>query len=247
MIEKNKKIDLLAFQRGLNEQFLQVLEDKKKKKSENEDVSSDLGLIDSVDEYQFLFPLKELKNISSDNKVETIPLTKSWILGFNQIYGEVYTILNFKKIINYLLFNQLDDDNSTINKDSNIVYIKSYNESKFALSINKLELKYTTSLVLLYSCELLNENYIWKKINKIDSNVDIQNITKKQLEVLENLVVENKHYNGNILFNDKELLAEKKLLWLLVSNVYYDKDNNNLVFMVDINKLTKLLNTISPF
>ena len=88
--KKKKKVDLLGFQQGLNNQFLEIFHNKQSGLNfDIDDNSADLGLEAAASGFKFFIPLKNLKTISMDNSFESIVLTKSWVVGFNQLRGEI--------------------------------------------------------------------------------------------------------------------------------------------------------------
>jgi chemotaxis signal transduction protein len=59
-----------------------------------------------------------------NNNYEESKLLASWICGFNQIRGEVFTILDFNKTIEYLLNRKDDKKYRKLSIDNRIVYAK---------------------------------------------------------------------------------------------------------------------------
>lgn len=140
----NDKFDLLNFQKSLNEQFLNIFESKKLGNlSELTEGTSKLGLIEEINKLNFFIPLKELKNISMTNTFEEINLLDSWICGFNQIRGEVFTILDLTKIILLFLNKEIETNLKKMSGENRIIYLKKYNETSVGLIINTLALEYT--------------------------------------------------------------------------------------------------------
>ena len=113
-IEK-KKLNLLKFQQELNQQFLEIFEQKNQEGIFSQNFTDFLGLLVHVDNLSLFLPLLKLKTISLKNEYESIVRTKSWLLGFNQERGEVYTIFNLHKVLNLILHDKTDFEKVTTN------------------------------------------------------------------------------------------------------------------------------------
>ena len=106
---ERKKSKLLDFQKALNTHFLEIFESKSKGVDSFETQGgADLGLEANASSLKFFLPLKDLKNISMDNKYESIVQTNSWLLGFNQSRGEIYTIIDLNKVFELIIDNKQD-------------------------------------------------------------------------------------------------------------------------------------------
>jgi len=144
-----KKVDLLGFQKNLNKQFIDIFESKKQGKVESV-TNSELGLQTSAVNFNFFISLKDLQNISMNNNYEESKLLASWICGFNQIRGEVFTILDFNKTIEYLLNKKDDKKYRKLSIDNRIVYLKEYSDEKIGLILDSVGLAYTPEFTLLF-------------------------------------------------------------------------------------------------
>lgn len=257
MITEKKKLDLLGFQKTLNDQFLEIFESKKNGQTKGLIDTAELGLGEEILNYKFFFPLKDLKSISNDNKFESVPLTTSWITGFNQIRGEVFTIVDFTKIVELILSNKVNKEHRKITGDSNVLYLKEYNDIKTALVLNKLMLEYTAEFTPLFKYINTNINeesksqWILEEGIDFDSFVKRNNMSSEEWNILNEI---NQFTKENRSFSQDEIEektlnsnGEKKLLWTMVGNVYLDAFGKHPVFTVDIQRLTKFLMNVSPF
>lgn len=259
MSTEKKKLDLLGFQKTLNDQFLEIFESKKNGQTKGLIDTAELGLGEEVLNYKFFFPLKDLKSISNDNKFESVPLTTSWITGFNQIRGEVFTIVDFTKIIELILSNKVTKEHRKITGDSNLLYLKESNDMKTALVLNKLMLEYTAEFTPLFkyinniNTENNSNNSYWilEEGIEFDSFVKKNNMSIEEWNILNEInqfTKENKSFSQDEI--EEKILnskGEEKLLWAMVSNVYLDAFGQHPVFTVDIQRLTKFLMNVSPF
>lgn len=237
-ILSNKKVNLLSFQKYLNEKFNEnsinneILLEKQRE---------ELGLADEIANLIFLFPLKDLRKISNDNKMEEISLIKNWILGFNQLQGEVYTIINLEKIIELLIGKEYlkKEDLLTLNKyesyinlanTDSILYLKNINDNRFGIILKNLVLGNTNKFKDIFDENIEN---IKEKLNK------------EELTVLEQYMLKDVKENEN---EDFDLIEGNKYNIIdLINNVYFDDTLNRPVFSINIDKLIILLISLSPF
>lgn len=97
MAEIKKRLDLLGFQRSLSNQFLAIVEEDKHQQEIDESSLDSLGVALDLGNLQAFIPLENLKTIAAENRFEKTLRTKSWLTGFNQERGEVYTIYDLEK------------------------------------------------------------------------------------------------------------------------------------------------------
>lgn len=253
-IDNNKnKVDLLGFQRSLNEQFLEIFEAKKAGRTLGSlGSSSNLGLLDTVGELNFFLPLKELKNISMTNTFEEMKLSKSWVCGFNQIRGEVFTILDLNKIIELFLTKTTDTDLRKMAGDNRIVYLKEYNESRIGLIINGLRLEYAAEYTPIIRLRNSAETFHWEFEEDIEftSFVKESKMTKKQFDFITKFktFADNKQvFNKEDIYADAKEFNKTDLLFSLVGDIYLDNMGNQPIFTLNTENLTKILINVSPF
>ena len=185
-----KKVDLLGFQRNLNEQFMEIFDAKKQGKVQSKS-STDLGLLNDAVHFKFFISLKDLQNISMNNNYEESKLLASWVCGFNQIRGEVFTILDFQRVIEYLLDKTNDNKYKKINNENRIIYLKEYSKEKFGLVLDSINLAYTPEFTLLFK-EKNDENFKTWELNEdleFDSFVKKENMTVQEYDILNVLAI----------------------------------------------------------
>ena len=235
-----KKVDLLSFQKNLNEQFIEIFEAKKEGRLQSAQ-SMELGLQAEVANFKFFISLKDLQNISMNNNYEESKLLSSWICGFNQIRGEVFTIMDFRKTIEYLLDKKDDKNYKKLGLDNRIIYLKEYNEEKIGLIIDNINLIYTPELTLLFKQEAKDNKKTWQLNADLDfeSFVKEDNMSKEEFDVVKGFL------NKEIIksYSEESL---KNILFYLVNDIYLDISGKRPVFVLDVENLTKVLIDISP-
>ena len=150
-IEK-KKLNLLKFQQELNQQFLEIFEQKNQEGIFSQNSTDFLGLLVHVDNLSLFLPLLKLKTISLKNEYESIVRTKSWLLGFNQERGEVYTIFNLHKVLNLVLHDKTDFEKVQVDNESRIIYVQDIYQNKAAFLLNDVKvfaIEYLNAIVIL--------------------------------------------------------------------------------------------------
>lgn len=253
LTKNNNKVDLLGFQRSLNEQFLQIFESKKLGATNSiVDSASRLGLVDSVGDFKFFLPLKELKNISMTNNFEEINLAKSWVCGFNQIRGEIFTILDLGKTIELIYANKSDYQSRKVVDENRIVYLKKYTEDSVGLVINQLLLEYSAEYTPIFKL-VDNENSLsWELAEDIefDSFVKESNMSQNEFKLISKI---------NEFVKNKSLLSKENLdhqingrfsdnmFYSLIGDVYLDNMGKRPIFTLSIENLTKALVNVSTF
>lgn len=235
-----KKVDLLSFQKNLNEQFIEIFEAKKQGTIQSVQ-SIELGLQAEAINFKFFISLKDLQNISMNNSYEESKLLASWICGFNQIRGEVFTIMDFRKTIEYLLNQKNDKQYRKLGVDNRIIYLKEYADEKLGLVLDTIDLAYTPEFTLLFKSQEDNNKKSWKLNEDLDFNsfVREENMSKEEFDILKNLL------NKEIIKEYSEE-ALKEIFFYLVNDIYLDVLGKRPVFVLDAENLTKVLINISP-
>jgi len=235
-----KRVDLLGFQKNLNKQFIDIFESKKQGKVESV-TNSELELQTSAVNFNFFISLKDLQNISMNNNYEESKLLASWICGFNQIRGEVFTILDFNKTIEYLLNKKDDKKYRKLSIDNRIVYLKEYSDEKIGLILDSVGLAYTPEFTLLFKQIEKDGNKKWTLNEDLnfESFVKEDNMFKSEYEILKNLL--NKQIT--IEHSDESL---NDMFHYLISDVYLDINGKRPIFIINAENLTKVLINISP-
>lgn len=235
-----KKVDLLSFQKNLNEQFIEIFEAKKHGNVQSVK-SVELGLQAESINYKFFISLKDLQNISMNNNYEESKLLSSWICGFNQIRGEVFTIMDFKKTIDYLLTRKDDKQYRKLGIENRIVYLKEYSEEKIGLIIDSVDLVYTPEFTPLFKQHENETKRYWKLNEDLDfeSFVKEENMSKQEFDILKGLLNKeiSKEYSEEY---------EKEIFFYLINDIYLDVLGKRPIFVLNIENLTKILINISP-
>ena len=253
LTKNNNKVDLLGFQRSLNEQFLQIFESKKLGATNSiVDSASRLGLLDSVGDFKFFLPLKELKNISMTNNFEEINLAKSWVCGFNQIRGEIFTILDLSKVIELIYANKSDYQSRKVVDENRIVYLKKYTEDSVGLVINQLLLEYSAEYTPIFKLVENENNLTWELAEDIefDSFVQEANMSKDEFKLISkiNEFVKNKSsLSKEELNNHVNGVFNENVFYSLIGDVYLDNMGKRPIFTLSIENLTKALVNVSTF
>lgn len=235
-----KKVDLLSFQKNLNEQFIEIFEAKKRGNVESVK-SVELGLHLEAINFKFFISLKDLQNISMNNTYEESKLLASWICGFNQIRGEVFTIMDFKKTLNYLI-NKIDDQQyRKIGIDNRIIYLKEYSKEKIGLIIDNVQLAHTPDFTPLFRHNQDEKKRYWELNEELnfDGFVKEENMLKDEFDILKQLLDKKIDIDYS---ND----VEKDIFFYLLHDVYLDVLGKRPIFVLDIQNLTKVLINISP-
>ena len=248
--KKRKKLDLLSFQRTLNSQFLEIFESKNTKLTldSDEQNEADLGLEAVASGLKFFLPLKSLKTISMDNSFEDSIFTKAWLLGFNQLRGEIYTITDFEKVIDMILDGKSSIVKNRLTNESRIVYLKN-TEAKMAFTLSNLKLDYTAELTSIFKFTGKDNSLSWRLEEgiKFDTFVKKDKMSEKEWVLMNDL---NAIVNLESSLDDvQEKIQSTKDVNLLyfVKDIYLDADGARPVFVLNTNNLTNYLANVSPF
>lgn len=242
-----KKVDLLKFQKTLNDQFLEIFDQKNKEVIIQNQATDALGLSAFYEQMQFFIPLKDLKTISIQNEFENSVRTKSWILGFNQDRGDVYTILNFKKVVDLILNNKTDFSKADLNADSRIVYLRATENGHHAVLLEKLKLDYTAEFTPLFNFSKKPDTISWSFAEDIDfaSFVNKEKMSEVEWNLLNKIhqhtLLGESFEEGNYPQEDRE-----HLLSLMIKSVYLDSFGEKPIFVLNVPNLTKFLINVSP-
>lgn len=244
-----KRVDLLSFQKSLSKQFLAIVEDDNKQQLIDEQSTDSLGISLDLKNVQVFLPLENLKTIAAENRFEKTLRTKSWITGFNQERGDVYTIYDFEKSVK-LISTGLEDYEDVDNKNKQVVYLRDINEQKqaFYLYLDNNSLQYTAEYTKVFSYNENEESYWWNQEEDIDFESFIQqnNMTEFEWELMLTL---NVFVQQGDKFNNNEFILgdNAKLFMQCIKDVYLDSMGVRPIFIFNTNNLTRYLNTLSPF
>lgn len=246
-IEK-KKLNLLKFQQELNQQFLEIFEQKNQEEIFSQNSTDFLGLLVNVDNLSLFLPLLKLKTISLKNEYESIVRTKSWLLGFNQERGEVYTIFNLHKVLNLVLHDKTDFEKVQVDNESRIIYAQDIDQNKAAFLLNDVKLDYTAEFTSLIKFNKEINDIYWKVNEGIELDLFIKEENMSELEwsilneMRKNILLEERLSEDNF-----DNISGMSLLASFMENVYLDAMGEKPIFVLNLDRLVKYLNTKIPF
>ncbi len=246
-IEK-KKLNLLKFQQELNQQFLEIFEQKNQEEIFSQNSTDFLGLLVNVDNLSLFLPLLKLKTISLKNEYESIVRTKSWLLGFNQERGEVYTIFNLHKVLNLILHDKTDFEKVQVDNESRIIYAQDIDQNKAAFLLNDVKLDYTAEFTSLIKFNKEINDIYWKVNEGIELDLFIKEENMSELEwsilneMRKNILLEERLSEDNF-----DNISGMSLLASFMENVYLDAMGEKPIFVLNLDRLVKYLNTKIPF
>jgi hypothetical protein len=249
--KKVKRTDLLKFQKSLNEQFLEIL--SQKQTTSGEQGSEDtLGLSSFFRELNLFISLKELQSIATKVNYENTVRTKSWILGFNQDHGRIYTIFNLNKVFSMLIDDQTDFEVPSLSMNSNIVYLRNNIEENFGVLLEDFKLEYTADFSLVFDYKVDEENYInWNLVEGMDFDnfIKKENMSEAECKLISkiNEIIKNKQKYKHGTYPQYDSNDKYNLLALMVSKVYLDSFGQKPLFVLNVRNLTKFLINVSPF
>lgn len=245
----NKKTDLLKFQKTLNEQFLEIFSQKNIDYDENN--TELLGLTSVFRESNMFISLKDLKSIATKLKYENSIRTKSWVFGFNQDHGNIYTIFNMPKVFDLIIDNKTDFELPSLSINSNILYLNNYSEDYFGFLLNEFKLDYTADFTLFFSRKENEESFKWELADGIDFELFFKKDGMSEADwELVNIIYQASQKKQNIkkgVFPNYEPNNKYYLLSLMISKVYLESYGKKPIFMLDLENITRYLKNISPF
>lgn len=238
---KRKKVNLLEFQKALNEQFFEVKQQQNNISAE--DSNEMLGVTVPFKSFNFFIPLKDLKTIAMENNFESVDFTKPWISGFNHERGDVYTILSFNKIAN-LLINNVEDKNFEEKKmSSRVIYLQDYLDVKSAFLVDDLKLEYTVEFTKFFNFSKNEDKVFWELSEEIDFDLFLNPKFVKPEEM--DLLKKMKEVNSNT--NSLSLKEEQKNILYFIKDVYLDGMGQKPIFVLDVQAITKYLISLNPY
>lgn len=227
-MEENK-VDLLAFQKKLHAQFEIIVKEKQLNQSSE---SSIIGLKAEALDFLFFIHLKDLKNISMNNNYEESKLLKSWICGYNQIRGEVFTIIDFKKLIEFIIENNEDSKYRKITTENRIIYLKDFYNEKLGIVLDDLKYNSLNEFTLLYKSSIENDIKKWKFNSEFNKNLIKENpLRKKEIEILKNI--------SNTEIDMSRIEENYNNIYYLINDIYWDNAFKRPIYILNIENLIK--------
>lgn len=246
-----KKTDLLRFQKSLNDQFMSIFEEEGSQGSSSA-ATDVLGLVISYREFNIFVSLNDLQNIATNLKYENTIRTKSWILGYNHEHGNLYTIINFLKLMDLIIFGREDFEVPTLNINSNILYFKKTDTDYTGLLVNEFKLDYTAEYTKIFDVSTEKNEEDSFKVFSLSEGIEFElflkeeNMSKLEWDMLNHIrsMAENSSKINLDFKNEKNFGSE--LLTSLISNVYLDAYGQRPVFTIDTNNLLSYISILSP-
>lgn len=247
---QEEESELLKFQRSLSKQFMTVIEDEKSGDIEVFESEEDkLGISLDYKDVQVFLELESLKNISSQNNYEKSLRSKSWLLGFNQERGDVYTIYELENAIKLILTGESNFD-IIDERDKQIIYLKDVDYTKQALflKINNDSLQYTAGFTPLFFRIETMDGFIWEMSEEIEFESFIQKENMSNFEWMVLNTLKKKCEDKKEFIKGEFLLGNPSRLFVqLIKGVYLDEMGVRPIFTLDVENFTKYLSTVSAF
>lgn len=244
MLEK-KHNEIVEFQKELDTQFLNIYEQRSRGLKNTESLVH--GLVERIENFKVFLPLSSLRSIGVDNKYESLPLMAKWVIGYNQMLGDLYTIIDMKNVINHILSGKFPEQQNAIETDDYVLYLRDKSITDIALVSKALKMHGTVEFKEHVSA---SDNNVTNIIRNVDYNWDLfkeENMSKDEW----NLLLAVKDFENNPLsLEEKEILIDeetteenkyKKLFIALVDKVYLDELGRRPIFAISIPKLVKYL------
>jgi hypothetical protein len=250
--KKIKKTDLLRFQKSLNAQFMEIFAQKMDASSEYVESDDTLGLSIFFRELNLFISLKDLQSIATKINYENSIRTKSWVLGFNQDHGRIYTIFNLNKVFSMLIDNQTDFEIPPLSMNSNILYLKNNLEEHFGMLLEDFKLEYTAEFSLIFDHKTDKDGFMsWEMASDVefDTFIKKENMSEAEWQLISkiNEISHNKEKNKYGIYPEHNVKDKYMLLALMVNKVYLDSFGKKPLFMLNMRNLTKFLMSVSPF
>lgn len=243
--------ELLKFQRSLSKQFMAVMdEEKQEQHHHHSNVETDkLGIGVDYGNVQLFLPLEDFKTISSKSSYENSLRSKSWLLGFNQERGDVYTIFELEKAVALITKNESDYDKID-ERSKQVIYLKDVDSHKqaFFLKLDNESSQYTAEFTPIFHRSEHDNLYKWSISEDIefDSFIQEDNMSAFEWQVM-NYLKERVEKNEPFK-KDEFVIGEPHILFAqMVKDVSLDGMGVRPVFVLDVLSFTRYLNSVSPF
>lgn len=243
--------EIVDFQKELDEQFLKIYEQRKKGIRTTDELNH--GLVERINDFKFFLPLASLRSIGSDNKYESLPLMAKWVVGYNQMLGDLYTIVDMKNIVNYFINGKFNTEQKIIENEEYILYLRDKSVTNLALVSKTLQMHNTQSFkthISFSSDEALTriikeKNYDWNMFKRENMSSDEWNL----LEAFK--FIENNPLNEEMR---QELFAQKhneknkyiKLAIAILEKIYMD-ELGKPIFAISVPKLVRYLLQLNAY
>lgn len=249
--EKNNEI--IEFQKELDQQFLTIYEQRSKGIKESSELIH--GLVEKVGDFKIFLPLSSLRSIGSDNKYESLPLMAKWVYGYNQMLGDLYTIINMENLIDFFKENKMSEEIKSIENDHYILYLRDNSVTNIALVSKTLQMQSAQEFkehVIINNKD--NESVIIKGKNYNWDLFDKKNMNKSEWDLLEAVKsLENISFSSNEerekfltqQTNDKN--KYQKMILSLVEKVYLDEIGCRPIFSINVKEMVQYLLKLNAY
>lgn len=233
-MSKAKNYNLIDFQKKINEQLL----DEKNIKNDN------ICIVEKLKNLNFYFNIKNLKSITTNIKYEEVPIAKTWISGFNYLFGEIYTIIDFSILIEELLNNHPGQRYKYNNEFTNIIYFNEINKNRIAIISDKTHLENIENYQKIFEMKNDTTHFWWEIAEDYIPNEEETYSSKIADQINERIKTQEKQpflkpESFDIMpFNEK-------IIYALIGDVYIKKNTQEVIFFIDIHKLLNILNVLN--
>ena len=252
MLDNNHN-EIIEFQKELDQQFLSIYEQRSKGiKNTNELVH---GLVERINEFKFFLPLPSLRSIGSDNKYENLPLMAKWVFGYNQMLGDLYTIVDMENVIMYFMQNKMSEEVKTIENDQYILYLRDKSITNIALVSKTLKMQnaqeFKEHVIINHNNEektiIKGKDYNWGLFEKNNMSENEWNLLEG-IKSLEKVVFSSESERNEFLTQQNNEKIKYQIMALsLVEKVYLDEIGARPVFSINVQKMVQYLLKLNAY
>lgn len=243
-----KQVDLLGFQKSLNEQFLEIFENKKLGLEEGlGQVSDQLGLMTEINNMLFFTPLGSLKSIAMKNNIENLLLTAPWLMGISQERGDVYSIISLENIIKTIIKEKIDVFTPRI--DDKLVFLQPHLSTKIGLLLKDLKLEYSAEFtkVIEFKYDNLEGYHEFSEGVEFDSFILKKNMNQTEWDYVNILKAKIEANDGFVLKEFEDSLVPMESLIKFTKDVYLDAFGKRPIFVLNTENLINYILTLKPY
>lgn len=191
----------------------------------------------------WLLNLNDLKEVEFYNYISELAMTKPWVLGIASFKGEIYSIIEFKKMFDQTILNQQENQQKNQQDDKN-QDLNKINDN------NHLNNNSDPIATIIHDKYGYNIAFIWDSILELvqESNLDLlhSNVYQMNFETIEKKLNEYFEKN-NTIDNDYSNLIERLSTikddgnkWSVIDSIYFDNNNKKLLFLLNIKQMVDL-------
>lgn len=252
MLDNNHN-EIIEFQKELDQQFLSIYEQRSKGIKNTSELVH--GLVERVDDFKFFLPLPSLRSIGSDNKYESLPLMAKWVFGYNQMLGDLYTIIDMENVIMYFTQNKMSDVVKTIENDQYILYLRDKSITNVALVSKTLKMQnaqdFKEHVIINHNIEektvLQGKNYDWNLFNKNNMSANEWSLLEG-IKSLEKTIFSSESEKNDFLNQQNSEETKYQVMALsLIEKVYLDEIGSRPVFSINVQKMVQYLLKLNAY